>query len=180
MTARIFIALLSFSFLTPNKPLAQAQDNKSAKDFVRQVYADYANPDWRHLEQRHASFYTPDLYHRILADRSSHPGDIGELDFDPICDCQDPGDPGELKVQSITFSTFGQAKLKAHVAFLIANDPRAVTLLLLDTRSGWRIDDITSRDMPSLRALLGKREFLDLNILPNLILTISTWPSGLQ
>lgn len=157
MTARILIAFLWFSFLTPNEPLAQAQNGKSAKNFVHKVYADYANPDWRHLEQRHASFYTSELYHLILADRSSHPGDVWKLDFDPICDCQDPGDPGELKVQSIKLSIFGQAKLKAHVAFLIANDPRAVTLLLLDTRSGWRIDDITSRDMPSLRALLEKK-----------------------
>jgi hypothetical protein len=43
--------------------------------------------------------------------------------------------------------------LKADVAFLIAKEPLKVTLALLKTPAGWRIDDIAMKEMPSLRAL---------------------------
>jgi hypothetical protein len=149
------LALFSCLFLL-NKLPAQAQNFKSAKEFVQQVYKNYADPDLNRMLGRQVLFYTPDLYHLILADRTAHPGEIGKLDRDPICDCQDPGDRGDLNVQSIKLFASSQTRLKATVAFLITNEPVTVTLSLLDTRPGWRIDDIRSRDMPSLRALLEK------------------------
>jgi hypothetical protein len=156
MTSNLTIALLSLLVLI--LPV-RAQNVESARGFVQQVYGDYANRDVHHLEQRQAKFYTPKLYSLILADRSGNPGYVGNLDGDPICDCQDPGDPGQLKVESITFSASSQGRLKADVAFLIVREPRKVTLLLLKTPAGWRIDDIMTKDMPSLRVFLqgGKK-----------------------
>jgi hypothetical protein len=98
--ARIAVAVVSVLLLVSDTSPAQGQDVESARSFVQQVYQDYVNPDWQHQEQRQAKFYTPQLYRLILADRSAHPGEVGNLDFDPICACQDAGGPGELKVQS--------------------------------------------------------------------------------
>jgi len=152
MTVRVIIALLAC--FVPGSP-ARAQDVESAKAFVQEVYADYANPDLQHQERRQAKFYTPELYRLIVADRKGHPGDVGKLDGDPICDCQDPGDPGELRVQSVKISTIELTRVKASVVFLIAKEPREATLSLRFTSSGWKIDDIETKDMPSLRVLLG-------------------------
>jgi len=133
----------------------QTQDAETAKRFVQRVYADYANSDWQHQDERQEKFYTRQLLRLIVADRTAHPGEAGNLDWDPICDCQDAGDPGDLKVQSITLAETGSLSFKAVVAFMIVKEPRMVTLSLLKTRSGWRIDDVSEKDMPSLRALLN-------------------------
>jgi hypothetical protein len=155
--ARIAIAVVSVLLLVSDRNPAQGQDVESARSFVQKVYQDYANPDQRHQEQRQSQFYTPQLYRLILADQKGHPGEVGNLDFDPICGCQDAGNPGELKVQSITISASGSARLKVNVAFLIVKEPVKVTLALLKTPAGWRIDDITTKDMKSLRAFLKKK-----------------------
>ena len=137
---------------------SQAQNVDSATAFVRQVDADYANPDWRHQQNRQDKFYTRQMYRLIAADRTGHTGEVGNLDWDPICSCQDPGDPGDLKVQSITLSPTGPFTFKAVVAFVIVREPViTVTLTLLKTPSGWRIDDISEKETTSLRALLLTR-----------------------
>jgi hypothetical protein len=78
------------------------------------------------------------------------------MDFDPICDCQDPGDPGDLKIQSITLTPEGPQRMKATAIFTIVKDKRVVTLHLLKTSSGWRIDDISTKEVPSLRKYFSK------------------------
>jgi hypothetical protein len=148
-----FLVVL-LTILTP--ALAPAQDTNTAKLFLLHVYASYADPDTRHETQREDKFYSPGLYSLIAADRRGHPGDVGKLDGDPICDCQDPGNPGELKVQSITFSALTPLKLKAIVAFTILKEPRTVIFMLIQTPTGWRIDDISTPDTPSLRTLLRR------------------------
>jgi hypothetical protein len=138
-------------------PGAHAQDTTAAKLFVQRVYAEFANPDTRHEAQREDKFYSAGLYRLIVADRRGHPGEVGKLDSDPICDCQDPGDPGELKIQSITFAPRTPLTLKATVIFTITTESRTVTLSLLQTPSGWRIDDISTADTPSLRMVLSRK-----------------------
>ena len=148
------VLLLAIFF---SAPLAHAQDTASARLFLQHIYADYSNPDLTHQSQRQDKFYSPQLYRLIAADRRGHPGDVGRLDGDPICDCQDPGNPGELKVQSITFSSLHPTTLKATVAFTIVKDRRTVTFSLIHTTTGWRIDDISTTETPSLRLLLRKK-----------------------
>jgi hypothetical protein len=148
------LAIALSTVLTINTTVELAQDSASAKEFVQHVYADYANPDTNHQQQRQRHFYTPQLYRLILTDRTSHRGEVGKLDSDPICDCQDPGDPGELKVKSINLSSAGQSRIRATVAIVIVKTPVTVVLSLYKTPAGWLIDDISTSDMPSLRSLL--------------------------
>jgi Protein of unknown function (DUF3828) len=155
MNRRIACVLLQLLLFSSSRSVpTQAQGTESAKAFVQRVYADYANPDWRHQEERLKKFYTRSLLRLIAADKTGHLGEVGNLDWDPICSCQDAGDPGDLKVQSITLSPPGPFRLKAVVAFTITGGPNTVTLSLLKTPSGWRIDDISERETPSLRAYL--------------------------
>lgn len=154
---RLLIAI-TLPILLMSGTLARAEDSASAKKFILEVYADYTNPDISHQQQRQRNFYSPQLYRLILADSTAHPGEIGNLDNDPICDCQDPGDPGDLKVRSIRFSKAGPSRIRATVDFVIVTTPRTVVLLLLETPSGWRIDDISTTGMPSLRRLLRGTE----------------------
>jgi hypothetical protein len=147
------LLLLPVSSLSQTSP-SRTQVTQSAKAFVQRVYADYAEPDWRHQDQRQEKFYTRSLLRLIVADRAGHPGEVDALDWDPICACQDPGNPGQLKVQAVTLSPTRPLRLKAVVVFAIVEEPRTVTLSLLKTSSGWRIDDIAEKETPSLRALL--------------------------
>jgi len=136
------------------QPACRPQDTESARKFVERVYADYANPDQRHQEQRQHKFYTPALLRLLLADRRGHSGEVGNLDGNPICDCQDPGNPGELKARSITVTATDATHAQAVVAFVIVKEVRTATLSLVATAAGWRIDDIATPDTPSLRRLL--------------------------
>lgn len=130
--------------------------SETASQFVERVFAEYGNPDQTHLADKQKNFYTPELAGLIRADRHRHPGEICNLDFDPICACQDSGDPGELKIVSIQVTPSASARAKAMVSFTIAGEPRAVTLSLVRTPAGWRIEDVSTVDMPSLRRLLPK------------------------
>jgi hypothetical protein len=157
MSSKTLTALVwLFLFLPALGVPSQTQDMNSAREFAQQVYASYADPDVAHQEQRQDRLYTPQLRRLIHADRTGHPGDVGKLDGDPICDCQDPGDPGQLKVSSIDLSATTPSRMKAAVRFTIVAEPRAITLILIKTQAGWRIDDIATKEIPSLRAFLSR------------------------
>ena len=136
----------------------RTQDTVSARSFVQQVYAKYSDPDWQHQEARLTKYYTSSLNRMIVADAERHPGEISNLDFDPICDCQDPGDPGDLKIRSIKLAAIPVRRMKAAVSITIMAEPLTVTLFLLETPFGWRIDDISSEHMRSLRGLLARSD----------------------
>ena len=80
-------------------PLSQssaiAQTAPQAESFVRSVYALYhtksgqdSGPDF--TGRKAADTLSPDLIRLIQRDiKTTHAGDAGKLDFDPICSCQD-------------------------------------------------------------------------------------------
>ena len=129
------IIVVALPILLMSGTFSRAEDCASAKKFTLEVYANYTNPDIHHQQQRQRNFYTPQLYRLILADRTGHPGDIGNLDNDPVCDCQDLGDRGDLKVRSIRFSKTGTSRIRATVDFVIVTTPR--TVVLLSTRNSF-------------------------------------------
>jgi Mrp family chromosome partitioning ATPase len=135
---------------TPVPAPASTPDLAAAKTFVEQVYADYAKPDWAGRSHRQANFYTVPLYHAILLDQRFHLEDTPRLDGDPLCDFQDPGDPGKLALQSIAVTAASPTTARATVAFLLAEAPHTVTLTLVRTPDGWRIADVATKAVPSL------------------------------
>jgi Protein of unknown function (DUF3828) len=87
-------------------------------------------------------------------DRNSTPrGDVGNLDFDPICNCQDPAGL-QLAALAVTNADATHASGLATLKFPGEPKPRTVQFFLLRTAAGWRIDDIKTSDIPSLRKFL--------------------------
>ncbi len=87
-------------------------------------------------------------------DRNSTPrGYVGKLDFDPICNCQDANGL-QLAGLAVTNVDATHASALATLKFPSEPLPRIVQFFLLRTAVGWRIDDIKTSDIPSLRKFL--------------------------
>ena len=85
---------------------AAAQPSQTPRQFVGQVYTHYRHDGFNPLE--HPSLYfTPALATAIARDSSG--GEVGALDGDPLCDCQDYG------------------RLSARIVSLSQPDPRSAS-----------------------------------------------------
>jgi hypothetical protein len=129
-----------------------AQSLDSAKAFLAGLYAGYQHggePD--SLGPRAGKIFTPRLLTLIRLDEARAKGEVGILDGDPICDCQDPGG---LKVQSLAVAAAGAGHARAKVAISLDGDVRRLTFDLEEHGQGWRIADVHSKDTPSLVGLL--------------------------
>jgi hypothetical protein len=125
-------------------------DVAGAKSFVEKIYADYANPDWAQRPRRQATFYTTDLYHAVQLDQRFHLEETPRLDGDPLCAYQDPGDPGQLAVQSVVVTPTSLVSASAKVKFSVKGAAHEVTLSLVKTTDGWRVSDVATKEVPSL------------------------------
>ena len=145
---------------------AQAQDLAGARAFVGRLYAHYPtanrNPAFDPLAAPvEARVFDPSLVRLLDDDRRLAQGEVGSLDGDPLCDCQDDGG------MRFTLRSVRAAGANAATAIVIrhatpGDEPAAlpITLDLVRLTGGWRIRDIHTPDTPSLRALLedGARE----------------------
>jgi hypothetical protein len=151
MTNRIVLALgCLLSFAAP----AAAQDMASAESFLRTLYAGYAPG-----KKPPASFgkdvdrlFAPALAGLIRADSALAMGEVGTLDSDPICACQDWD---KLKVTKIDLMPDGPKRARATVSFDNAGGKTTVRYWLEAVDGKWRIADISERSMESLRQMLA-------------------------
>jgi len=131
---------------------AQGQTRQQAKDFLEGIYSWDTNIDADDLLSD-AKTYTHSLISLFKQDQQrAGKGNIGKLDFDPLCSCQDPGG---LKFSIVTLKPSPDKSMTAHIK--LDGAPEGSVLLDLDlkwTRQGWRIDDTHSADVRSLRAFL--------------------------
>jgi len=125
--------------------LAAAHATQSPGKFIAQVYARYRQENFSPLA-RPEKFFSPKLAAAILEDSSG--GEVGYLDGDPLCDCQDYGRV-DAQVRALSQSNAHSARAKVHVT-LGPRDARDLTLSLVMTRSGWRIADVVGADHHSL------------------------------
>ena len=126
---------------------AAAQDQKSATAFLAEIYTHYKDgaepPD-------PATVYDPVLQKLIADDATALDGDVGVLDGDPICDCQDY----DIRAVKLTVHMRGPGRADATAAF--KNLGRAVTVRfdLVAVDGAWRIADIRNSGMGSLKQAL--------------------------
>ena len=144
-------------FLACILPAAQAQTAQQADTFVRQLYGQYehpSTPDGPNIfGKRAASVFSPGLLAIIRrSERATPKGDVGKLDFDPVCSCQD-SDGLKLKGLRVTMNGTGKA-LATAMLFFPEPTTIEVRLSLIYTPQGWRIDDIWTKDVPGLRKFL--------------------------
>ena len=127
--------------------LAIAPAAETPKAFLDRVYASYRDRNFSPFE--HAdSYFAPKLKAAIEEDSRLAKGEVGYVDGDPICQCQD-SEGLRAKVLRIRF----QGPRKA-IAKVLPDYPDStatyVKLSLVKTEAGWRISDVSSGDEPSL------------------------------
>ena len=120
---------------------------------MEQLYARYSDPSFNPLT--HADLYfTPKLAAAIEEDSRIAKGEVGYLDGDPICQCQDPAG---LQVIVANERMIGADQAEVSVSISLAGyEPRPATFRLVRTKAGWRIADISAVDEASLLRALEK------------------------
>jgi hypothetical protein len=145
MTAGLCAALAALSVPAP----VRAQGDQAARAFTRRLYEAYRSgaPDYLGRDARRT--FAPRLLTLILRDRASAPpGEVGLLDGDPICDCQDAGG---LRLTGLAITTAGSGQARARVTLRFP--PAETRVLILDLaaeRGEWRVADVHAPETPSL------------------------------
>ena len=128
--------------------LAAAVEPQSAtpRAFVERLYAGYRDPafsPFNHPER----IFAPRLQAAINEDSRLSQGEVGYLDGDPICQCQDAAG---LHAIITGVKTKGRDKATVNVSISLQGyEVRPATFTLLRTKAGWRIADIASAEEPS-------------------------------
>jgi hypothetical protein len=130
---------------------ASQPQTESPRAFLEHVYANYKNPDFSpfsHLDR----YFAPPLVTAIREDSRLAHGEVGYVDGDPICQCQDPAG---MRPKVVGVTQQGKDKATVEVSIAWPNDkPRPTLFSLTRTHAGWRIADVSSADEPSfLRAI---------------------------
>jgi hypothetical protein len=150
------IAACAVLAITP----AHGADLNSARTFVAQLYSHYpqreGGPEFDPVGRSAGTVFDPALVALIRKDaRRTPPGDVGAIDGDPICDCQDDGGLS-VKIDAIRSTGPSQAAAFVDLRFGEASPPetRRLELDLVVVQGRWRVHDIRTKDTPSLRAYL--------------------------
>lgn len=139
---------------------AHAGDLASARAFVAWIYSHYPT------STRHPTFdalgapnkraiFAPSLIALFDEDARLAHGEVGALDGDPLCDCQDDGGM-TFKITSVRSMDSAHASAVVARSYPDSKPPEVetITLDLAMTKGHWRVYDVRSKDTPSLRALL--------------------------
>ena len=119
--------------------------------FLERTYASYRSPDFNPFDHL-GRYFAPRLIAAIREDSRLAHGEVGYVDGDPICQCQDP-DGLRAKVTRVTLQGSSKASADVIVDFTDST-ARRLRFRLVRTAGGWRIADVASGDEPSfLRAI---------------------------
>ena len=117
--------------------LATSQPAEDPAAFIRRVYAGYDHSGYSPLSNPEKLF-SPKLTAAIRQDSSG--GEVGYLDGDPLCDCQD-FERITATIVDMRRPSAKSATARVHVALGLKQE-RDLKLSLVLTRSGWRIADV--------------------------------------
>ena len=133
--------------------LAGAQPAQTPRAFLERVYAQYRSPRFSPLEHPERIF-SPVLTAAIRRDQRLAKGEVGYLDGDPLCDCQDY-QRITLRIDSLRRPTRSTAAASVRVN-LGFDQPRRLRLNLVLTKAGWRVADVVGTDGHSLLSELNR------------------------
>jgi uncharacterized protein DUF3828 len=135
-------------------PIAAATAQPPAQTpqaYMEHVYANYRNSNFNPLDHPDR-YFAPRLVAAISEDARLAKGEVGYVDGDPICQCQDPAGL-HAKVTRVTQQSAAKAIADVIIGFTDST-ARRVQFSLVRTAVGWRIADVSSSDEPSfLRAI---------------------------
>ena len=138
---RLSSALLAAALLAP---AAAPADTPQA--FFTRLYASYRNRDFSPLTHPERTF-TPAFVAALKEDAQLFRGEVGFIDADPICQCQDPSGM-RASIAGIQRQRAAAADVRVTLRFG-GSDVRSIKLKLATTPAGWRVADIAAADEPS-------------------------------
>lgn len=131
----------------------QAASGETPEAFVRRVYTLYrANGAGVSTQRPEGTpFYAAALLDAFAKEEELVHGEVGAIDADPICSCQDHG---TIRVKRVTVAPGkgDTVTARADIKNLGAND--TIVFTLSPTPAGWRIADIGNEEMKSVMAVL--------------------------
>ena len=154
---------------TSGPPPAQTPGTTQVKAMLQAIYTHYApnedetwHPTW---SETRATYFDPDMLALMQEDDKLADGEVGALDADPFCGCQDIVN---FKA-TVTAVQLSPARIVATVLLTQAKPQKDSDGKLMDTasktyfdlrltRKGWRIHDIAQPGMPSMH-----QTFIDSN-----------------
>jgi len=152
------LILAMFVGLGLSAAMAAEPNAASAEQFLRGLYAKYTH------NGKPTPFVYPDA--RTIADanmmallkhdRDKSNGEVGAMDSDPVCRCQDWE---AIKVTALKVSMQGANAASADVTISDIGDVQKIHYSLVWTNDGWRIHDIGAKDEPSLIAYLRNYKY---------------------
>ncbi|HYG46332.1 MAG TPA: hypothetical protein VD846_00180 [Allosphingosinicella sp.] len=126
--------------------LAAASPAETPRAFVERLYAGYRDPDYSPLSHPDRVFAAP-LVAAIREDARLSREEVGYMDADPLCQCQDPAG---LRPRIGEVRRSGRARAAVGVRIDFGSDRRDLSLSLVRTAAGWRVADVATADEPSL------------------------------
>ena len=131
--------------------LAAAAPPETPKAFVGRVYAEYSKEGFSPFAEPER-YFAPGLLAEIRKDGAD--GEVGYLDGDPLCDCQDY-DHLTATVLKIRRPSVNAAVADVRVRVL-PGTVRKLELRLIRGSSGWRVADVVGADHHSLLSELKR------------------------
>jgi hypothetical protein len=144
-----FAATLLFAGLAQATPI-----ESSPRAFLERLYSAYAprgkGNDFAYPEAR--AIVDAPLLALLHRDQIKSKGEVGAMDSDPICQCQDWE---SFKVLSMDTQINGASRASGNVTFMPdPKDTEKIHFDLVRENGAWKIHDMSSRDTPSLQAYL--------------------------
>ena len=140
---------------------AQAADAAGARAFLKAVYSHYPTPKGRRpyfpTGPSAPSVFDPAMVALLREDQRLAHGEVGAIDSDPFCQCQDD-DGMTAAIESVRLTGPASAVADVAVRFGASSSPAAdrVEFDLVALNGVWRIHDIRTKAVPSLRAYLAQ------------------------
>jgi hypothetical protein len=139
--------------MATDAPATQTPQGAAAEKFLRGIYANYdaKGHGVPNDNVKDADVYDASLIALMAADQKAADGEVGYLDGDPLCDCQDFG----IRNVKLNFKPVDKHRLDAAVSFRNLDKQQTLHLQLVETPKGWRVFDVMSSE-GSLREGLEK------------------------
>jgi hypothetical protein len=132
---------------------AVAPVGDTPRHFIERVYAHYRDENYSPFVHPERVF-APPLTAAIREDERLAKGEVGYLDGDPLCDCQDY-EKLTARIRKLDRPTRQSAGALVHLDYG-NGEGRDLRLKLVLTKSGWRVADVGSTDQPSLLGALQR------------------------
>ncbi len=139
--------VLAAAVLVGAGALAQPE-GEGPEAFVRSLYRGYQQPDFNVFARPSEVFAAPILEAMAQNDRCTPEGEVGAVDFDPLCQCQDPSGM-TAQVGEVRRLSADRAEALVTLAWAEPRGREPLEIDLVKEGGGWRIADLRAADTPS-------------------------------